>query len=210
MTTESELKPAPYMPVKAKTEHWASPPRIVEPVRKGLGSIDFDPCSNPYSRVGAERQVWLPEWLVPVPPSVGKDGVEDPGRPAYAPTPDVILGDGLEVEWRGNGFFNPPYNAKGLAAFMAKAASSARVLGGGAHSVGLLPIKSDQEGYQTALMEAAVLTFIRGRVRHLLPDGTEGDGATFPQVLVLWTRSWKVAYRYASEVEHLGHTIVTR
>ena len=41
---------------------WCTPPSIVESVRKVFGgSVSLDPCSNPFSLVGAEREYILPD-----------------------------------------------------------------------------------------------------------------------------------------------------
>lgn len=190
------VKPLPYMPVKADTEDWNTPPELLEVVREVLGDIDLDPCGNPWSRVGAKRQVWLPSWLEPVEPVAadearGIKAVE--GRPAFEATPDVIVGDGSLVPWSGTVFFNPPYNGKGLSLFMGCAAGA---LQRDVPSIGLLPIKSEQPSWQSYVPHAAAVCFIKGRVKFLLPGGAR-NGATFPSCLVLWARSRELRHRFA-------------
>lgn len=43
-----------------KSHHWGTPKVYVDAVRKVLGNIDLDPCSNKYSIVGADVEYVLP------------------------------------------------------------------------------------------------------------------------------------------------------
>lgn len=177
-------KALPYLPVKAKTEDWCTPPEILEAVRDVFeGRIDFDPCSNPYSVVGAQRRVMLPKWA---------DSEAARGE-------DVVIGDGLEVPWAGYVFFNPPYSHVLLGRFMARAARTA--LGGAGHGIGLVPSKTDIGAWHESVPASAAVCFLKGRVKHLLPDGTQADPATFSQSLVLWTPSRELTHRFALRLD---------
>lgn len=43
------------------SQHWGTPPHYVEAVKKVLGEIRLDPCSNPFSVVNAQTEYVLPE-----------------------------------------------------------------------------------------------------------------------------------------------------
>jgi hypothetical protein len=45
----------------SNTKDWCTPPEYVMSVRCVMGTIELDPCSNPYSMVKAEKEYMLPE-----------------------------------------------------------------------------------------------------------------------------------------------------
>lgn len=182
--SELEREPArPYMPTKGARDDHGSPSAIVDVVTRIFGGvIDLDPCGNPHSVVRARRQVWLEEWC---------NACRATGRPIPS---DVIEGDGLVVPWNGNTYINPPFAAKPLAAFMHRAARFARE--GAASSIALVPLKTEQAGWQVAGRDAAAICFLEGRLKFLLPEGEE-DGAPGPNALVLWTLERELAHRFA-------------
>jgi hypothetical protein len=189
----------PYLPVKPKTEDWCTPPEILDPVRRIFGgTIDFDPCSNPHSIVGAKREVMLPTW---------NSGTWDwaPGRREL-----VIFGDGLEVPWLGNAFFNPPYSPKPMGEFMRRALVYAPPRDTPcASSIGFVPSKTSGKAWQDSVPGAQAVCFLNRRVRHLMPDGSLGDGAPFHQALVLWTSSRELVHCFCLELDgRLGHVMV--
>jgi phage N-6-adenine-methyltransferase len=55
-----ELYPARRVQLASGSEHWCTPPEVLDVVRQ-FGPIVFDPFSNPYSMVGAERAVEVDE-----------------------------------------------------------------------------------------------------------------------------------------------------
>lgn len=61
---------------------WCTPVDFLTDVRRVLGQIDFDPCSNPTSQTRAIVEVWHPETYAHV----------------QAPS-NVIRADGLALEW---------------------------------------------------------------------------------------------------------------
>jgi hypothetical protein len=54
------LYPARRIILDSGSEHWCSPVEVLDPVRE-FAPIAFDPFSNPYSIVGAAREIMLPE-----------------------------------------------------------------------------------------------------------------------------------------------------
>lgn len=211
----------PYMPTKAAVEDWTTPEEVLVPVRKVFGgSIDFDPCGNPMSIVRAKRQVWLPKWLGAKPatppnlnalppeifrsPEAKEQLARMLDRAVNAPliltreiTLDVFVGDGLEVPWSGSTFVNPPYDAKTLAAFMARArAAAAR----GVPVIMLTKLKLTK-GWHASVPAAPAVCFIDHRLTF---GGGNGDSAPFDCALILWTQSRTLVNRFALEMECLG------
>ena len=68
-------------------EDWCTPPELVEKVRRVMGSIDLDPCSNAQSKVGAKFAFVHPQ----------ADGLISPWN--------YVMGRKIETV-----FVNPPYS----------------------------------------------------------------------------------------------------
>jgi hypothetical protein len=171
----------PYMPTKAAVEDWTTPLEVLEPVRRIFGgTIDFDPCGNPSSIVGAKRQVWLPKWCVL------------PEAPFFKVVPpDVIEGDGLELPWTGNTFINSPYDWRTLTAFMKRAREHAD---SGDSAILLTKVKTGLKGWQQHVPAAPAVCFIDGRLTF---GGGGGESAPFDCALILWTRDRELVHRFA-------------
>ena len=87
--------------------------------------------------------------------------------------------NGLEQEWTGTCWMNPPYGRE-IGKWFEKANLSAR--GGGAVVVCLLPARTDTRWWRDHVMEATELRFIQGRVRF----GNADTGAPFPSVIAIF------------------------
>jgi hypothetical protein len=159
-----------YMPASSRDDQ-CTPPEIVEVVRWIFGgTIDLDPCSNPWSVVGAEREVMLPEW----------EGAElSPERHAR-----VTYGDGLAIPWKGRKYLNPPYGAEPLTAFMNNARHAAAL--GEGPSIMLTKVKSSLRGWQVHVPPAASTCWLKGRVSYLVPGEEKRVNAPFCSALILW------------------------
>jgi hypothetical protein len=196
---DTDLAPAPeaarpYMPTKAETEDWCTPPEIVEVVARIFGDrIDLDPATNPYSIVQAKREVWLPRWA---------EGREVP--------PHVTVGDGLKVPWVGNVYTNPPYG-RGLDDFMHQARRAGlHHTDGEASVIMLAPSKTSRQCWQQTVPSARSVCFIHGRVTHIVP-GKKPTNATFSSALILWTRDAELVHRFAYYLDGKhGHVMFTR
>lgn len=84
--------------------------------------------------------------------------------------------DGLAQEWQGRVWLNPPYG-RATADWLDKLAD---------HGDGLALVfsRTDVAWFQHFAAEASALCFIRGRLRFHRPDGTAGDTAPSPSLLV--------------------------
>lgn len=195
----AELEPAPpapkpFMPTRGATEDWCTPQELVDIVRRVFdGRIDLDPASNPWSKVGAEREVWLESWA---------EGREVPVR--------VAVGDGLREPWSGNVFVNPPYG-KTLDDFMQRARRAGLTHEWGPASVIMLvKCATSRRCWQRTVPFAKAVCFIDGRVEFVLQDGTK-SGAWFSSALVLWTRDVELAHRFSWYLDgKLGHVMSPR
>lgn len=201
MVDEPGVKQAPpaYMPTSAKTEDWGTPAELVGAVRTIFGGeIDVDPCSNPWSIVGARREVMLPAW---------RETVEATRQQAAFHFAErlVTFGDGLVEPWAGNVYLNPPYNWRGLSAFMRRAAAYARF---DTSSIMLAPSKTSLKGWQESVPRAAAVCFIDGRVEFRVPGTGETETAPFSSALILWTSSRELVHRFCWQLDgKLGHVM---
>jgi hypothetical protein len=190
----------PYMPTKAGTEDWCSPRSILDAVRPIFGGkIDLDPCSNPWSIVGAELEVWLPKWR----DQHLATGRELPSR--------VVAGDGLEVPWVGNVYVNSPFDASTLGAFMDRARRAGEAEE--ASTILLSPSKTDIRAWHRSAPAAAAICFLEGRVDFIVPGASSAHGtsAPMPTALLLFTADRELVHRFAWYLDRKhGHVLFPR
>ena len=80
VVTLAKLKHKTHVSHNSNCNEWYTPPRYIEAARQAMGSIDLDPCSSEV----AQANVRATEYFT----------IED---------------DGLDYEWSGNVWMNPPY-----------------------------------------------------------------------------------------------------
>jgi phage N-6-adenine-methyltransferase len=90
--------------------------------------------------------------------------------------------DGLARPWSGLVFANPPYG-RALPTWIAKARDEARR--SRATVVCLVPARTDTRWWSVC-REAGEITYLEGRVRFELPDGSLADPAPFPSAIVVF------------------------
>jgi len=135
-----------YM-LRSKRDDWRTPPEVIAVVKEAFGgTIDLDPCGNRYSLVGAKKQYLL---------SRGEDG--------------------LDAEWHGRVFVNPPFsNAKD---WLEKAACSTH-----AETLLLMPARVDTRSFHKFGVTANAFAFWKGRSTFV---GGKAS-APFPVVFLYW------------------------
>lgn len=104
--------------------------------------------------------------------------------------------DGLAQPWEGRCWVNPPYG-RTTEAWLDKLA---------AHGDGLALVfaRTDTRWFQRFAAEASALCFIRGRLRFYRPDGTAGDTAPSPSLLV----AFGLPCALALAESELGRTLI--
>jgi hypothetical protein len=118
-----------------------TPARIIEAVRKAMGSIDLDPASNE----GAQEIVQATEWY----------GVAD---------------DGLSREWHGNVFLNPPFEHPIIAKFIDKLCDE-HLADNVEQAVLLTNNSTDTKWWRRAAEVSAGVCFTFGRINFYKADG---------------------------------------
>ena len=97
----------------------------------------------------------------------------------FDPCPLGGLAIGLETEWKGNVFVNPPYG-RGVETWVKKGYESAK--NGGATVVMLLPSRTDTKWFHDYALKAQEVRFLRGRLKF----GDAKNSAPFPSCLVIF------------------------
>jgi phage N-6-adenine-methyltransferase len=118
-----------------------TPARIIEAVRKAMGSIDLDPASNE----GAQEIVQAAEWY----------GVAD---------------DGLSREWSGNVFLNPPFEHAVIKQFINKLCDE-YLADNVEQAVLLTNNSTDTKWWRRAAEVSAGVCFTLGRINFYKADG---------------------------------------
>lgn len=131
---------------------------------------------------GSSQNEWLtPPWILN---ALGKFDL-DPCAPTVRPWPiatEHYSSSGLEHEWRGRVFLNPPYGPH-LSKWMAKGAVHG-------NCIALTFARCETRCFQQHVFpNAKLMLFIAGRLRFWRVDGTEGDSCAAPSVLIAFDES---------------------
>jgi hypothetical protein len=120
-----------------------TPPEYLAAARAALGSIDLDPASNAIAQQVVRARQYF--------------------------TSET---DGLTQEWRGRVWLNPPYHRDLLSAFVAKLLTE---LGAGrvSEAVMLTNNCTDTDWFLAALNRCAAICFTHGRIKFMMPDGSQ-------------------------------------
>lgn len=145
-----------YLTKRVMREEWGTPPSVFDPLNAEF-HFTFDAAALPHNAKCA----------------------------AYL-TPET---DGLrpEIPWGVAGgavWLNPPYGHKNLLRWMRRAYEESSW--GGRTVVCLVPAHTGQRWWHECVVGKAEVRWIRGKVRFLRPDGTQGDAAPFPSCIVIY------------------------
>lgn len=102
-------------------------------------------------------------------------------------TPDD---DGLRQNWNCGGavFCNPPYGRQ-LGMWVKKAYEESQKMAWPV--VLLIPARTDTSYFHEYILGKASIRFLRGRIRFLREDGSRGDAAPFPSMVVVYNSARK-------------------
>lgn len=91
--------------------------------------------------------------------------------------------DGLSKSWEGEVvWMNPPYG-RGIKDWIKKAFDERL---NGVTTVCLIPSRTDTRYWHDYVFEDSSIEFLKGRIKFIRPDGTEGDAAPFPSAIVIF------------------------
>ena len=139
---------APFDVISGDDE-WYTPPEIVDRARQCMGGIDLDPASN----------AWAQEWI-----AAERHFAEDD--------------DGLEQEWTGRVWMNPPYSRGLIGQFVEKLVSSS-----GITQAVVITGPYFDTGYGQSLLTASnMVCLVAGRIKFLKRSGAR-DSPPFASML---------------------------
>lgn len=130
----------PHVVNNSKDDEWYTPARFIESARRAMGSIDLDPASNDFANETIRAGEYYTE-----------------------------ADNGLEKEWFGNVWLNPPYSSALIQRFADKVVNSefnqAIVLVNNATETGWFRKLADN---------ASAIVFTTGRIKYYKRDGEHG------------------------------------
>jgi DNA N-6-adenine-methyltransferase (Dam) len=175
--------------VYALSQHWGTPRKYVEAVKKFFGgAIDLDPCSNEYSIVKATTEYELPT-------------------------------DGLANSWNFPRIFvNPPYGSdreRGtrIKHWLYKCAEAHRKYG--SEVLALIPVATNTGHWKSYVFgRASAVAFLYDtRLKFLVEGADKGKGAPMSCCMVYWgnrfEKFWNAFNRYGAVVD-IRHLLNTR
>lgn len=135
-----EEKKKPHVVNNSGDNEWYTPPEFIEAARTVMGSIDLDPASN-----------------------------ELANKTVRAHTFYTAETNGLDKEWNGNVWLNPPYSTALVQAFTEKVVSS-----NFQQAVILVNNATDTAWFRKLIDKADAILFTTGRIRFYKTGGEKG------------------------------------
>lgn len=142
VTRESVLNiiKKPHVANNSGDNEWYTPAEYIEAAREVMGSIDLDPASNELANKTVKAQTFY-----------------------------TAETNGLDKEWFGNVWLNPPYSASLVQAFAEKVISS-----NFQQAVILVNNATDTAWFRKLIEKANAILFTTGRIRFYKTDGEKG------------------------------------
>jgi len=137
-------KHIPHVAQNTGNNEWYTPPVFIEAVRAVLGKIDLDPASSEIANKTVKAERFYTK--------------ED---------------NGIECEWYGKVFLNPPYSQPLIKNFLEKLALS---LSEGAVSEAIVLVNNatDTQWFQDIAFHASIFCFVNKRIKFLDANGNSG------------------------------------
>lgn len=142
VTRESVLKEIkkPHVTINSHDDEWYTPEQYIEAAREVMGSIDLDPASNDFANETVKASVYYDE-----------------------------ARNGLEQEWWGNIWLNPPYSSALIQQFAEKLADSLF-----RQAIVLVNNATETSWFRTLIENADAVVFPTGRIKYRKRDGEKG------------------------------------
>lgn len=130
----------PHVVNNSKDDEWYTPSIYIEAARRVMGSIDLDPASNDFANETVFATTYYDETV-----------------------------NGLEQEWFGNIWLNPPYSTALIQAFADKLVSS-----NFEQAIVLVNNATETTWFRKLVDHATAIIFTTGRIKYRKRDGEKG------------------------------------
>lgn len=144
----------PHVAHNSGENEWYTPPDYIEAARRVMGNIDLDPASSTIANATVQADEFY-----------SKDD------------------NGLEQEWLGRVWLNPPYAAELIGPFIERLAANVEA-GNVTEAVVLVNNATETGWFYRLVSVASAVLFTRGRVRFLDPQGNPRGAPLQGQALV--------------------------
>lgn len=131
----------PHVTNNSKDDEWYTPAQYIEAAREVLGTIDLDPASNDFANETVKAVTYYTEET-----------------------------NGLEQEWFGNIWMNPPYSTALLNKFADKLVESRFE-----QAIVLVNNATETAWFEKLVSTASAIVFHKGRIRFVKRDGEHGS-----------------------------------
>jgi ParB family chromosome partitioning protein len=158
-------------------DEWGTPPEIIRLIKKLWGVIDTDPASNETAQNRIEAKLYFTKH-----------------------------DNGLDRQWLGNVFLNPPYS-RGLTGKFVNKLLEELASGNTTAAILLVNNCADTAWFRKAARAAAVICFPQGRIKFLKPDGNKLGSPPRGQALLYFgpdPQGFKQAFRHLGLVGRLA------
>lgn len=139
----SEVKNRPHVANNSGNNEWYTPADYIEAAREVMGSIDIDPASNDIAQETVKAAVYY-----------------------------TAETNGLDKEWRGNVWMNPPYASDLIGKFIDKLVGELPNI---EQAIVLVNNATETEWFGKLISRANAVCFPRSRVKFYMPDGKKGN-----------------------------------
>ena len=137
--TIQEVK-KPHVANNSTDNEWYTPSKYIESARKAMGSIDLDPASNDFANETVNAETYYTEEI-----------------------------NGLNQEWFGNIWMNPPYSTALLSQFADKLVASDFT-----QAIVLVNNATETAWFEKMISRASAIVFHKGRIKFVKRDGEHG------------------------------------
>jgi phage N-6-adenine-methyltransferase len=145
-----DKRPKAHVSYNSGENQWYTPPCYIESARVVMGAIDLDPASS-----------------------------EIANEMVKATTIYTQEDDGLQYEWQGNIWMNPPYSQPLISQFIAKLTTSESVN----QAIVLVNNGTETAWGQMLLKASSAVCFHQGRIRFINPNGVVGQSPLQGQII---------------------------
>lgn len=130
----------PHVANNSTDNEWYTPSKYIESARKAMGSIDLDPASNDFANETVNAETYYTEEI-----------------------------NGLNQEWFGNIWMNPPYSTALLSQFADKLVASDFT-----QAIVLVNNATETAWFEKMISRASAIVFHKGRIKFVKRDGEHG------------------------------------